>query len=261
MSVFWTAGYEAATPHPMTHARILHTPLSGTISATSTVEGFEAANAGNPNTYSYWKPAVTPASWVIEFGATRTVDAVGVGAATIAGRTVAVATYAGGVWTYRATAVAADNGALVHLFAPVACERVLVEVSGAVPVIGVIYAGRAMVMPRREFTGLGQLLHSRRTEFEQNVSEGGQWLGRSVARISTQTQFAWEYLDAAFVRDELDPFSRAAAVRPFFLAPMPGRVAADCHLAWVREDIRPQRMGVKGFQRVAFDATGHVVVA
>lgn len=261
MSVHWTAGYAAASPWPMTHARILHTPLTGTVAADSSVEGFAAANAANPNTYSFWKPAVTPVGWSVTFAAPQTVDAVGIGAAQIAGRGVTVATFASGVWTNRISftqsGVAGDSAALA-LFAPVVAEAVGLFFGGIVPVVGVIYAGRAMVMPRAEFTGMGQLTYSRRTEFEQNISEGGQWLGRSVARIATQGQFAWEYLGEDFVRDELDPFSRAAQVRPFFLAPMPSRVAADCHLAWVREDIRPQRMGVKGFQRVAFDAIGHV---
>lgn len=263
MSVHWTAGYAAASPYPMTHARILHTSLAAldaTISANSEVEGFAAENAISPATFSYWQPSVMPTNWTVEFAAPQLVDAVAIGAASVSGRTIRIVTYAAGVWTERIvlsqSGVHGDS-AILALFAPIVAERVTIEITGAVPVIGVIYVGQAMVMERREFAALGQLAYARRTEFDQTVSEGGQWLGRSVARISTEASFAWDYLTPDFVRDHVDPFSRAARVRPFFIAPMPSKVATDCHLAWVRQDIRPTRMGMKGFQSVAFDAIGY----
>jgi hypothetical protein len=260
MSVHWTAGYASAAPYPMTHARILHTPLAGTVTATSAVEGFAASNAASPNTYSYWQPSAMPADWLLVFGSPQVVDAVGIGASTLGGRTITVATLSGGSYTDRITLTETGVGAqscVLTLFQAVTCDAVRVRFSGSVPYVGVIYAGQAMAMERAEFSGLGQLDYSRRTEFEQNVSEGGQWLGRSIARVSNEASFGWEYLTPEFVRDSIEPFSRAARQRPFFIAPMPSKVATDCHLAWVRQDIRPARMGIKGFQRVAFDATGY----
>jgi hypothetical protein len=257
MSVFWTPGYAAATPWPMMHARILHTAVAGTITASTEVEGFEALNAGSPNTYSYWQPSETPASWEIDFGAAVSIDAVGIAAATLAGRVVEVDTYAGGSWTERISCSPADDSALLMLFEAVSAEKVRVRIEGTVPVVGVIYAGQALVMPVREFAKMGPMRHSPRTEFAQNLSEGGQWLGRSVARIAKAASFGWDYLPASFVDGAFVAFQKAARTRPFFLASLPSIAAAECHFAWVKADIVPARMGVRGYYTVGFDATGH----
>lgn len=257
MSVFWTPGYAAATPWPMTHSRILHTSVAGTITASTEVEGFEAALAASPNTTTFWQPSETPASWEIDFGGTVDVDAVGIAAATLAGRVVEVDTYAGGSWTERISCSPTDDSALLMLFETVAAERVRVRIEGTVPVVGVIYAGEALVLPVREFVKMGPMRHSPRTEFADNITEGGQWKGRSVARIAKVASFSWDYLPASFVDGAFVAFQKAARTRPFFLAALPSISAAECHYTWVRSDIVPSRMGLRGYYTFGFDATGY----
>ncbi|PTW43891.1 phage head spike fiber domain-containing protein [Rhodovulum kholense] len=83
MAVTYTPGHAAASPYPMTHARILWDRLTGTVSATSAAEGFEAALAATVETNSWWQPVAAPASWQIEFASAQTVDAIGIGAHTL----------------------------------------------------------------------------------------------------------------------------------------------------------------------------------
>ncbi len=263
MSVFWTDEYEATTPWPMTHARILHTSLAqqaSAVFANSEIEGFAATNALSPATYTYWQPSLMPTNWVMEFAAPQMVDAIAIGASWIAGRSFRVLTSVSGVWSEKIVFTQSGlygNGAVLALFEPQMVDRVSIEITGTAPVVGVIYVGQAMVMPRREWAAMPSLRFQRRTEFEQNISEGGQWLGRSIARIATEGRYAWEYLPPEFVGNDLDAFSRAARVRPFFIAAHPSKSVLNCDLAWVRQDIRPERMGIKNFWRVSFDATGY----
>ncbi|MBL3608202.1 phage head spike fiber domain-containing protein [Rhodovulum sulfidophilum] len=80
MAVTYTLGHAAASPYPMTHARILWDRLTGTVSATSEVEGFEAELANTVETNSWWKSASINSSWRLDFGGPALVDAIGVAA-------------------------------------------------------------------------------------------------------------------------------------------------------------------------------------
>ncbi|BAQ71258.1 hypothetical protein NHU_04136 [Rhodovulum sulfidophilum] len=80
MAVTYTPGHAAASPYPMTHARILWDKAAGSVSATSEAEGFEAGLADTVETNSWWKPEAVPASWRIEYGESRLIDAIGLAA-------------------------------------------------------------------------------------------------------------------------------------------------------------------------------------
>ncbi|BAQ67202.1 hypothetical protein NHU_00030 [Rhodovulum sulfidophilum] len=83
MAVTYTLGHAAASPYPMTHARILWDKAAGSVGATSEAEGFEAGLADTVETNSWWKPEAVPASWQITYPFSRVVDAIGIGAHTL----------------------------------------------------------------------------------------------------------------------------------------------------------------------------------
>lgn len=258
MSVIWTAGYAAASPYPMTHARVLYTPASGTATASSEVEGFEAALALNPDTYSYWLPSVTIATWEVNFGSPKAVDAVGIAAHALAGGTVAVDVWTGTAWLTLVTPFAVtDNGPLLVLFAEVTTLKVRLRIDGPPQPVGVIYAGKALVMPSKAYVGLGQINLKRRTEFKINQTEGGNWAGRSIARVSLIAAYQWTHITDAFYLANVEPFSLSARQYPFFLAARPSGYPEETTYAWVAADIAPQRMGVLDFCSVGFEAIGY----
>lgn len=258
MSVTWTAGYAATSPYPMTHARILYTPASGSATASSEVEGYEAALALNPDTYSYWLPSATPATWAVDFGSPKAVDAVGIAAHSLAGQTVAVDTWNGTAWVEQVPAFAVtDNGPLLVLFAEVTTDKVQIRVDGIPQPVGVIYAGKALVMPQKSYVGLGQINLKRRTEYKINQTEGGLWAGRSIARVSLIAAYQWTHLTDAFYLANVEPFSFSARQYPFFLAARPSGYPEETTYAWVAADIAPERMGVLDFCSVGFEAIGY----
>lgn len=258
MSVTWTAGYAAASLYPMTHARILYTPASGAATASSAVEGFEAALALNSDTYSYWLPSAMPATWAVDFGSSKAVDAVGIAAHSLAGQTVAVDTWDGTAWVEQVPAFAVtDNGPLLMLFAEVTTAKVQIRVTGTAQPVGVIYAGKALVMPSKAYVGLGQINLKRRTEFKINQTEGGNWAGRSIARVSLIAAYQWTHITDAFYLANVEPFSLSARQYPFFLAARPSGYPEETTYAWVAADIAPERMGVLDFCSVGFEAIGY----
>ena len=258
MSVTWTAAYAAVSPYPMTHARILYTPATGTATASSAVEGFEAALALNPDTYSYWLPSAMPATWAVDFGSSKAVDAVGIAAHSLAGQTVAVDTWNGTAWVEQVPAFAVtDNGPLLMLFAEVTTAKVQIRVTGTAQPVGVVYAGKALVMPQKAYVGLGQINLKRRTEFKINQTEGGNWAGRSIARVSLIAGYQWAHITDAFYLVNVEPFSLSARQYPFFLAARPSGYPEETTYAWVAADIAPQRMGVLDFCSVGFEAIGY----
>ncbi len=258
MSVIWNTAY-ATQSLPMTHARILYLNRAGTVTASSEVEGFEAVRAAQPDTYSFWQPAVTPATWEVDFGSPFTVDAVAIGAHGLAGQTVAVETWTGSSWVSQVVATAIDDaGAVMLLFAPVVTQKVRLTVAGVPAPVGVIYVGQALVMAQKAFAGLGQINLKRRTEFKTNQSEGGQWVGRSIARVALGASYSWEHLTDAWYLANMEPFSLIAREAPFFLAARPQGYAAEVVYGWVAKDIQPERMGVRDLCSVALEITGHM---
>ena len=61
--------------------------------------GFPASALGTPFTYDLWKPSAFPATITVDFGATRTIDYVGLGAHKLAGCKVEVYTLKLGAYT------------------------------------------------------------------------------------------------------------------------------------------------------------------
>jgi hypothetical protein len=73
------------------------------------------------------------------------------------------------------------------------------------------------------------------------VSEGGQWLGRSVTRASLSPSMTVNHLSETWVSTEWDAFARYAETSPFFIADRPGSYAASVAYAWTQGDLRAQR--------------------
>ena len=257
MGVFYTSGYASASPYPMTHSRILYDPIDGTVTASTEAEGFAAVNAKSPRTDTFWRPTDNPSSWEIDFGTTVPIDAVGIAAHDLAGQSVAVDTWNGAAWVEALAILPEDASPIMILFAQVATQKVRIRGDGILAAIGVIYAGVAMVMPVKAFGGLGQVNLKRQTEFKNNITEGGQWVGRSIARVALAASYSWEYLTDAWYLSTGDLFSRKAREVPFFLAARPLDYPLETAYAWVSADIQPERMGVRDFVRLGFEINGY----
>ena len=256
MAVYWTAGYAAASLD-MRHARILHTKLAGTVSASTEAEGRAAERADAVDTASWWLATAAPAWWQILYAAAETVDAVGIVAPDLIGVEISVEAEIGGVWTEVATHTPTAAGAILILFAAVECTGIRVNIDEAKR-IAVIYTGEALQMLRMGYSSLGMIDLSRQAVLTSYISEGGQLLKRSIQRMGLAASYSWQNIPESWWRANGDAWAVAALTEPFFIAARPAGSASDCAYAWVDAAIIPERQGVLDFVSISIEAQAHV---
>src|SRR5690606_5562359 len=133
-----------------------------------------------------------------------------------------------------------DNRPIVHLFEPVRSSRFRVLVTGTeAPEIGVISIGKALVMPHAIYQGHTPISLARETVIRPNVSERGQFLGRSIIRSGARGSWTWDRLPADWYRRYFDPFVEAARSVPFFILWRPETFPHEAAYVWTLSDIHP----------------------
>jgi hypothetical protein len=130
-----TTGYTLGSNQPLTHARILYAPITGTITA----DGTDGDLAANEFTFQRWSAGTLPANWTLVTAADANVDTVFIAAHNLGttGSTVTVQTAStvGGAFTTRATIVPTDNSAIAVMFnnagSPYVIRELRIAVSGS----------------------------------------------------------------------------------------------------------------------------------
>jgi hypothetical protein len=257
-----TSGYALGNNQPLTHARILWQPITGTITA----GGAGGALAANDFTFQRWAPGTLPANWTVVTAANANVDTVFIAAHNLGttGSTVEIQTAAtvGGAFTTRATVVPTDNSAIAVMInnagAPYVIRELRVRVTGASSAVnvGIIRAGVALQMTQPVFGGVNPIGINRVVETRQQISETGQWLARTIQRRATATAMEWTHLKADWYRSTFDPFARTLPEKPFGFIQNPSRMPESVAWVWTNDNPAPQNMGVKDYMSVALNMTG-----
>jgi hypothetical protein len=124
--------------------------------------------------------------------------------------------------------------------------------------VGIIRAGVALQMERPFYGGHAPLNWNRTTEAEPQVTEGGQWVGQIVRRISQRATYDWSHLTQAWYDANFEPFARSLPTRPFGIIGNPARLgAADVGWCWTGQDVSPQLMGIRDLVSVSLPVTGY----
>lgn len=205
--------------------------LSGAVlsaSATATAAGtatYDAANAFDGLTYDYWKPSTGGAQWLkIALAASAVVDYLGLAAHNLGtlGATVQLqgslddATYVN--LLPEGTFVPTDDGPIVRLFTEKAYRyfKLTTTPPSGTQQIGVLMLGRSTPLQRGVHVGHRPAPFSRDVRYTTNESEGGNFLGRSIVRVSNETEIALSNMTARWYREKFEPFALQAESRPFF---------------------------------------------
>lgn len=255
-----TSGYTVGSNEPLTNARILWQPITGTVTATGT-DGNLAANS---YTFQRWALGATTGTWTIQTAADADVDTVFIAAHSLAGATILIQTAAtaGGAFTTRATITPTDNSTIAAMFnnagAAYVVREVRVSISGApeTATVGIIRAGKALQMQQAVFGGIQPIGLTRAVETRHSMSETGQWLGRTIQRQARRTSMPWTHLTAAWYRANFEPFSLALPQTPFGLIQNPARMPESVAWCWTDQTPQPENMGVKDLMSVTLDITG-----
>ena len=253
MGVIFETGYELPViDQPLTHASIAHANnwLSGTADASSTEDGYFADAPRNSLTYEKWKPASSSSTWALT--ASGTCDYCCIGAHTLGtnGCSVRVEKWTGSGWTgLTATTPITDDMPIMFIFTPETATKWRISISSGRPEIGVVRFGRALQMPQALYGGHTPIDLARQTVIRSNMSETGEFLGRTRQRLYKESSFAWSHLRASWVRTNWPSLQKAVEKEPFFIA---WRPLAFSEVAFGQTGAVPipANMGVKDYMAV-----------
>jgi len=256
-----TTGFTLGTNQPLNHARILWQPITGTITTDGGTNGDYAAN---DYTAQRWALAAGACYWTLATDADAEVDCCFIAAHNLSGKTVTIKTssFLSGAMTTRATVTPADNTAICVLFnygdgTPITVRRVHVAVSDGTDIkIGIIRFGVALQMPIPIYGGHGVITQNRITEAQQQFSETGQWLGRSIKRQAITAGYTWDHVSASWYATNFDPFAATLPLHPFGIAGNPSKMTGDVAWGWTDEDIRVTNEGRNNWVSFGLNVTG-----
>jgi hypothetical protein len=257
-----TAGFTLGSNYPLNHARILWSPLAGTVSGAGSNPGY----AANDYTSQRWTLAPGSNAWTLVTAADATIDSVFIAAHNLSGKTVTISTSAtvGGSHTTRATISPTDNSTICALFNTASTgvaytiREVRVTVNeGSDIAIGIIRAGVALQMAIPLYGGHRPLTLNRVTEAQQQFSETGQWLGRIIKRRAVTTSYDWEYLTATWYDTNFEPFAKTLPLQPFCIAGNPSKITTDVGFVFTDRDVEPVNMGINAYRSVSLSVTGY----
>ncbi len=150
-----------------------------------------------------------------------------------------------------------DDRPIMRLVEPTTATRFRLRMVGPeVPTVGVIRIGKALEMQRPLYGGHNPISLARNTVVRPNVSERGQWLGRSIVRAGARGSWMWNNLTAEWVRRYLAPFITAARTSPFFILWRPETFPAEAGYCWTTGDLSASNMGRRDLMAFALDAEG-----
>jgi hypothetical protein len=254
--IYIQTGYSPAPD--LYHARIgwQNLTFGRTPTASSSATGRLPIAATYPTTFEYWRPSALPATWTVDLGTAQTVDYLGL-VGDMNGATVTLQSSTdNSTWTTVDTRTGVTDRINMMLFAPVTARYWRITVDVQFVNLAVVYLGQALAMQRRIYQGHTPLTLSRDTELSNNMSEGGQYLGRSIIRKGASTQATWQHLKADWYRANFDPFVKAARTMPFFIAWRPVQYPGELGFVWVDGDIAPDNTGPRDFMSVGMGFRG-----
>jgi hypothetical protein len=253
----------ASESYPLTHARIGYDRLDGTPTASTAANGSPALGAYTVNTYEHWQPTALPAWWKVSAQEPTLVNYCGIAVHQLIGEAVQVQYSANDSdWTsiLAAPALITNGDPILILFPEVSARYWRIAIEGSeLPAIAHIRFGYALTMMRPIFAGHNPGPLNRETAINPNVSERGQFLGRSIIRSGVREAFAWQHLDPDWYRENFDPFVLDARENPFFIAwrPNPDSPSEnDVIYGWVNDDMAPTNMGIRDLMSVSMEVAG-----
>lgn len=247
MSVTIASGFTAGNTYPLKNPRIGWRRIAGTVTGSTSAAGYAAANADTNRTDSFWRPTALGATWKIDAGTAQSVSYCGIAAHDLGtkGCTILVQSSTDdAAWTTRCTVVPTDDSAIMALFATVSARYWRLSISGAggVPTIAVIQFGAVTEFPQKAvYAPSISFERTRVANYSTNMSQGGQWLGRSIDRVSLAPAMTVNNLSETWVAAEWDAFALYAETSPFFIADRPQDYPKSCCYVWTGSDLRAER--------------------
>lgn len=268
--IFYSTAYataQAAAGTPLTLARILYdsytrNALPSSVTVSTADPDFPADAPLRADTYERWKPTAIPATWLYEFGSTKSFNSIGIAGHNYADSGIAVAAeyqLGAGAWTAFSSAAAPGDNSPIFLVGTLAsASRIRLTLTGTVllPQTGVVYVGQSLVMPQPIDGKYVPITMGRDTVLKSAMSRTGQFIGQDYRRNGVASSIGFKLLTGAFVRNSFDAFVKLARRYPYFLAWNANDFPAEVGYVWTEKDIKPSYMQMAQFMEVNWDMKG-----
>lgn len=272
---------------PLNYARILH---AGNWVASDDItvsgDGTNLDSLKNSLTYEKWTAPVTlPASVRYTFNEPKAINCICIAAHNMSGAEVAITYFDTATMSsaFMTNIYPTDNSPIMLLFNTITTPWVEVRFDTALALsldfvsetysiyngatqaqAGVVKMGQALEMYRPFYGGFSPTPMQRASRVVGNVSEGGEWLGRTRVRSAFRAQYQWANLPYDWVRANLDGASgliRNLETEPFFIAWRPNDAEADvvdCDFAWTTGPVAaPNLNGTRNLMSFEIAAEGY----
>ena len=227
------------------------------LSADSEAEGYPVTNLANVSTIERWHSATTDLQYVTVTSPVGEIDSVGIARHNFGTGQIAV-TLEGllpgedAVWEALTDEyLPADDRPIVFRITSgiYAGLRLRLQPAATEPRMAVLYAGKALIMPRGITAPHAPLDQAHETQAVNGMSESGEFLGRIITGQQSRTSAQFSHLDIDWYYEHMAEFVQRGAAGPFFFAWLPVRRPRDVGFSWLTADPRPS-MG-----SVAIDVT------
>lgn len=261
---------------PLNHARFLYRDKIALISASSSATNRPASAMLTWQTYERWEPSAGATAATITITPNgETFSALGIAAHTLSVcDTVEVRVGVGGAAetishfpaqgstldldfedeSFREFNPYPDNETTLILMKEKAASNqveIYMTWSGEPPTIGKLILGDALAMERPFYGGHAPAMLNRSTQTVPNISESGEWLGRSLIRQGRSARMQWDNLTASWYRRYFEPLIEHATKLPFIVAWNPLQFPSDCLYASTEGDAAPSNKGTRNLMTVS----------
>lgn len=161
--------------------------------------------------------------------------------------------------TVIATLSPSDDRPILLTFDEVEADEINLLVTGGTGAeMAHIRAGKALVMERALYGGHSPINLSAKTEYQSNMSDTGQFLGRTITRKGTESSFSWRHLTPEWYRQYFQPFVDFAKTGAFFIQWRPDQYPDEVSYCYTTKDIQPSNMsgGIR-LMEVSMTVRGH----
>lgn len=208
-----------------------------------------------PNTYSRWIRDTT--NNIFSFGSDTLCDFICISGHTMGTLgvpiTVQVAETPGGPYTnvYESNSPP-DDSPIVITFDPVVLAEIRIQLpSSTESTISYVNAGTALKVEREIYGGHRPINLQPKTEYQNSVSDSGNFLGRTIKRKGFESRYRITNLDPVWYRRYFFPFVEACRTRPFVIQWRPDLFSNETAFGYYEGDIGATNSGT-GLMETSF---------
>lgn len=245
---------------------------TGTVTASTEATGFEKENAYDNNTYDYWKPTAVPAYLNVDMGVDTACDYLFIAAHDMGdtGGTIQLqyaddASYATNltdVFTttdsriteasdtriteagdFRITESGisfSSNKPIFKTFTSVSKRYWRIKLDGVISSLGFVKFGVRLDLPAGMRPGFDLITESRNHKLVNQISEGGEFLNRSVIREGGKGKITLTLLTPAWIRSNWESLADAIELAPFAFQWDNTNYPGEAALCWTRNMPTPK---------------------